>query len=336
MIQTIYDLIDLIPQLSTFLASLLILLPLTIICAKSIKKHSIRYYWAFAILSFAFAIPIIVRALFGVDMPSLRMVPILGQTITELSSAAYFIHPMFVIIMYMGALSTKTKYVGQLMSIRKELSIIAGFPVVAHLAKRLLFTFPHTCKFFANYEESMASPKVVSELGALVTQSALFIGIVITILFFILWITSFDYVRKGMSGKKWKSIQRWSYLFYFTLFLQSVGLLAGGLIDEYAREEKQKQAIHQTLDAKSAAEGHGDAKQMQVGKDGKDGKVKAAKPSSDMHKKSPQIFDFVPSKKAKAWFGIMVYFLIYGSYLILRVRKAKNDKKRREARKAKI
>ena len=103
----------------------------------------------------------------------------------------------------------------------KELSILVGFPFFAHIAKRLFHTFPESWGFFANYEESIADPRVVSVAGETIQHSVFILGVVMTILFLVLWVTSFDSVHRKLGAKRWKSVQRWSYARYAMLLLHS-------------------------------------------------------------------------------------------------------------------
>ncbi|MFI3295804.1 MAG: hypothetical protein R3Y19_07265, partial [Rikenellaceae bacterium] len=132
MIKVSMEFIELFYSITPFLFSLIVYTILAIALSKSIKKHAKVYYWAFAIVSFASLIPFLLRQM-GVELPfNLSALPVLGQSMNELSHAANFVHPVLVLIMFMGAFSPKIKSVGRLMSIRKELSIIVvGFPVLS-------------------------------------------------------------------------------------------------------------------------------------------------------------------------------------------------------------
>ncbi len=330
MIRNTLDLLSLLLSISPFLIPLLIWSIVSILLVKSIKKHENKYYWVFGIVAAIYVIPTLLRV-FGITLPiNITSLPILNVIFSEYSSAAYLVHPVIVIIMYMGALNPKIKYVGQLMSIRKQLSIIVGFSVLAHCIKRILFTFPRAWSYFANYKESVSSPRVVSELGSGITNFVLVLGIVMTILFLVLWITSFDSVRKKMGGKKWKRVQRWSYGLYAMLFIHAVGLQLGGLVSTIAREKIQKE---QTTLVSSE-----NNQTKQVTSDNKSIESKNNKQNSSSvessqqkRKKSFRISDVKTSSKFRAYFNITIYILVYGSYLYFRLRKARKDKLRRLA-----
>ena len=277
---------------------------------------------------------------FGLKLPSVMSIPVIGAISGELSNAATFLHPVLVIIMYMGAFSTKNKNVARLMSIRKKLSILTGFPFFAHIAKRLFHSFPKSWNFFMNYEESIVSPRVTSVVGTTIEQSVLVLGVVMTVLFLVLWVTSFDSVRKKMGFTKWKSLQRWSYGLYAMLFIHSVGLQLGGLMSYNASQAKMEakaktelvaaanNAHQQAPQAKSA-----DAHQKTAAPQAKQGeKAPAAKaaPAQGHGAKRFSFADVKVPRNIRAIINILIYCLVYGSYLFFRLRKAKRDKARKQ------
>ncbi len=328
MIKTVLDLINLFFSISPFLFSLIVWTILAITFAKSIKKHYKAYYWVAGVMGVVYALPMLLRVL-GLDTGfNIGSYPILGAIFSEYSSAAYFVHPVIVIIMFMGAFSPKHWAVGRLMSIRKELSIIVGFSVIAHATKRILFTFPRAWDYFASYEESIANPRVVSELGSGITNFVLVLGIVMSVLFLVLWVTSFDKIRIKMGAKNWKSTQRWSYALYAMLFIHAVGLKAGDLVSSHAREQKAKIEIVEK--AKTAISNTVDAV-----KDSKAGQA-VTKASESARPKRFNLANVEPSRNFKYWANIIIYIAVYGSYLVLRLRKAKRDRERIAANKLKV
>ncbi len=355
MINAALDLIEFLHSNFAFLFSLVLYTVLAIAFSKSIKKNDKVYYWVFGVISFCFIIPTTARLL-GFSLPfNLSNIPIIGLSASELSSAANFIHPILVIIMYMGALSAKNKYVGRLMSIRKELSIIVGFPVLAHAVKRVFGTFPGGWQFFFDNETYMQSPRVSSALGSGITSFAFVLGLVMTILFLVLWITSFDSVHRKLGTKRWKSVQKWSYGLYAMLFIHSLCLSVGGLISDNARAQQQAarqpqvevvEAGHGAAQAGAHAHGaqpqqqahgaqpqqqaHGAQPQQQAhGAQPQQGGAQPQQAQSSGHGHGPRSFSFSSveiSRATKRWINIVVLFIIYGSYLYLRIRKAKLSK----------
>ncbi|MFI3264499.1 MAG: hypothetical protein SNG38_04300 [Rikenellaceae bacterium] len=346
MINAALDLIDFLKSNFGFLFSLIVYTVLAITLAKSIKKHDKVYYWIFGVISFCFIIPSVAR-LIGVTLPfNLSSLPIIGLSASELSSAANFIHPVLVIIMYMGALSAKNKYVGRLMSIRKELSIIVGFPVLAHAVKRVFGTFPGGWQYFFDNETYMQSPRVTSALGSGITSFAFVLGLVMTILFLVLWVTSFDSVHRKLGTKRWKSIQKWSYGLYAMLFIHAVFLQLGGLISDNARAQQQ---AAQKANIEVVAEGHGgqggQSQQAQQGghggqqqggqqaQQGGHGQQGGQQAQQGGHGHGPRSFTFASiemERSTKRIINIFIYLVVYGSYLYFRIRKARASKANRK------
>ncbi len=367
MINAALDLIDFLKSNFGFLFSLIVYTVLAITLAKSIKKHDKVYYWIFGVISFCFIIPSVAR-LIGVTLPfNLGNIPIIGLSASELSSAANFIHPVIVIIMYMGALSPKIPAVGKLMSIRKELSIIVGFPVLAHGIKRVFGSFPGGWQYFFDNETYMQSPRVTSALGSGITSFAFVLGLVMFILFLVLWVTSFDSVHRKLGTKRWKSIQKWSYGLYAMLFIHAVFLQLGGLISDNARAQQQ---AAQRANIEVVAEGHshgqqggGQAQQAGHGQQQQGGHGQQAQqggPGQQQqgghgqqaqqgghgqqqqggqqaqqggHGHGPRSFTFASiemERSTKRIINIFIYIAIYGSYLYLRIRKARASKANRK------
>lgn len=334
MINATFDLLDFLRSDFSFLFSLVLYTVLAVVLAGSIKRNYKVYYWVFGIISFCFIIPAVARLL-DITLPfNLGNIPLLGLSAGELSSAANFIHPVLVIIMFMGALSTKNKRVGRLMSIRKELSIIVGFPVLAHVVKRLFGTFPGGWQFFFDNETYMQSPRVSSALGSGITSFAFVLGLVMTILFLVLWVTSFDGVHRKLGTKRWKSIQKWSYGLYAMLFLHAVCIQVGGLISDSAREAQQLAARDKIEVVETNHPQRTEQQQHTAAK----GQVQqnSAQPQAQKggHGHGPRNFTFASveiGKSTKQWINIVIYIGVYGSYLYLRVRKSRRKKNRRKA-----
>lgn len=344
MISASLDLLTFLSSNFSFLFALVLYTILAIALSKSIKKNAKIYYWVFGSISMAFLIPFMLRVLFKVDLPfNLGNVPLLGLSMNELSHAGQFIHPLLVIIMFMGALSPKTPYVGRLMSIRKELSIIVGFPVLAHSIKRLLVSFPKGWEFFADNDAYMQNPRVASALGEGIMSFVFVLGAVMMALFLVLWITSFSSVQRKMGHKSWKSVQRWSYGLYAMLFIHALGLQVGGMVNDSAREAQKAKTEVVASHGQQAQQGHGQqgeqahshGQQPQQGAQAQQGQSQqpqqgAQAQQSHGGRKKPFSFESVEiSRPTKRLFSVITLFLIYGSYLILRVRKAKRDRARR-------
>lgn len=230
MVKLLIDLLDFLRSCAPLFTSVTILTLLCILAAKSIKKYSTVYYIVLGMPFVLVACPFIARLL-GFQMSGFTSVPFLGAIIRDYIHMGTFGHPLLIIIMYMGALDPKIPAVRKLMSIRKELSIISGFPVFTHSLIRVTNNFPNSLKFFTNNADYLANANVTSELGAGISNFSFVLGIVMLVIFIPLWVTSFDAVRKRMGGKKWKKLQKWSYVLYATLFIHAMGIQIGGMMN---------------------------------------------------------------------------------------------------------
>ncbi|MFR9620723.1 MAG: hypothetical protein SNH63_05840 [Rikenellaceae bacterium] len=360
MLTSAIDLITFLQSNFSFLFALAIYTTLAVVLSNSIKKNYKVYYWVFGLLSAGFIIPSICR-LCGITLPfNFGQIPILGPCFSELSSAANFIHPVIIIIMYMGAFSPKVPIIGKLMSIRKELSIIVGFPVLAHAIKRLFGSFVQGWQYFFDHETYMASPRVSSALGSGITSFVFVLGLFMTILFLVLWITSFDSVHRKMGTQKWKKVQKWSYGLYAMLFIHSMGLQLGGIISDNARTAQQAQqprtemVAEQSQQRSPRGEMSSEHSHSQQGERSQQGEQQAqqaqpqqaqpqqAQPQAQQsggHSHGPQAFLFANNieidRNTKRKIHIVVLLLIYGSYLYFRLRKSREDRAKREAAKGK-
>ncbi len=372
MINAALDLIEFLKSNFSMLFALALYTVLAIALAKSIKKHYKVYYWLFGLMSAGFVIPTVVRLCGGTMPVDLGKIPFFGMCFSELSSAANFVHPVLIIIMYMGAFSPKNQYIGRLMSIRKELSIIVGFPVIAHAMKRLFGTFVQGWNYFADHETFMASPRVTSALGSGISSFVYVLGLVMFVLFLVLWITSFDSVHRKLGTQKWKAVQKWSYGLYAMLFIHAMGLNLGGYISDKAREAQQaerarvevveqrqergerpaqqegeqraerqqpQQGGHgqQPQQPQAQQGGHGQQPQQAQAQQGGHGQ-QPQQPQAQQggHGSRPQPFKFAEieiSRGAKRILNMFILVLIYGSYLYFRLRKSKQDKAKRNAAK---
>ena len=319
MIQTVLEFVGFLFRLSPVLVSLIIYTILAILLTKNIKKHEKTYYWVFGILSAGYALPMLLR-ICGLDIPSewsITYLPLMNRIVGgELVQAKYFIHPMIFIIMFMGALSLKTPHVAGLMSIRKHLSIIVGFPVLAHGIKRVFYTFPGAWDFFVNNSDYMEErgSRIYSLLGTTISNIALFAGIFLIIIFIVLWVTSFNYFQRTLKRKTWKKIQWFAYPLYALLFVQSFGLHLSSLINHNAYMKTEKAQI--ALVAKQ------EAKDAEIAK-------KKTRYEANGWTYRPEPFSFakyeIPETMYRG-FNMTVLIVLYGSYVVLRVRKAKRDK----------
>ena len=371
MIKILIDILVLLRTLFPLIASTLIFALLFILLAKSIKKYYYIYYTVFALPFVLFTGPFVLR-LCGVELPfSFTGIPVLGEILRDYVHMAGIGHPLLIIVMYIGALDMKKPYVKRLMSIRKEISIISGFPILVHSLVRTLNNFPAALKYFTHHTEFMANSRATNELGLLVSNTVLVFSVVMLALFLVLWVTSFDAVRKRMGGIQWKKTQKWSYVLYAMMFIHAIGLQTGFLLNprggrapaqmvETAAQvnpvqtERRQNAIvpaegqsgqreggertrpaHSKINAE-AREKHGEhsehsnrggernsAQSEQGGRSERTQTTQAPQGGHGHGATTASLADIKFDATTQRWASIASLLLIYGSYLILRLRKAK-------------
>jgi DMSO/TMAO reductase YedYZ heme-binding membrane subunit len=271
--------------------------------------------------------------MFGIETVSFTSIPILGEIIRDYIHMGTFGHPLLIIIMYMGALDPKIPGVKKLLAIRKELSIISGFPVLAHSLIRVTSSVPNSFKFFADHAEYMANTKVASEWGVGISSFSFLLGIIMLLIFIPLWVTSFDSVRKRMSNVNWRKLQKWAYVLYATLFIHAMGIQAGGLLNPRGGGAPRPVTVEATVaeSARSTANGHGGhghgRENETVKPDQNTQSVQTARPvATGGRMPTKGLSDFKVSAPVKGYIHILSLILIFGSYLYLRLRKAKKDR----------
>jgi DMSO/TMAO reductase YedYZ heme-binding membrane subunit len=319
MVKLLFDFIQFLNTLAPLLVALGVLTLLAVLLSKSIKKYAVIYYIAFA-LPF---IPFFLR-LFGIEVFSFSRIPLLGGITRDYVHAGTLGFPLLVIIMYMGALDMKILWVKKLMSIRKELSIISGFPILTHAIVRFNQGV-NGLRFFTDNEAYMAGGKVTSALGAGISSFSFVLGILMLALFLLLWVTSFDFVHKRMGGARWKKLQRWSYVLYAMLFIHAMGIQAGSMLNPRGGVRPQP-AVEVTAtmpdsgsssSSSSSSSRHTEAAQV---------------PAGSGRQQSQGFADITVSPQTKRYIHIASLLLIFGSYLYLRLRKAKQKAAKKPAK----
>lgn len=326
MVKLLFDLLEFLRSCAPLLMSLAVLTLLCVLLSKSIKKHATIYYIVLGIPFVLIAIPPVAK-LFGVEVASFSRIPFLGEIIRDYIHMATFGHPLLIIIMYMGALEMKTPGVKKLMSIRKELSIISGFAVLSHTLIRVLHNLPASLKYFGDTAAYMAETKVTNELGAGITNFSFVWGILLIILFVPLWVTSFDSIRNRMGYKKWKKFQKWAYVLYAALFIHAVGIQIGFMLNpKGGGHGQQKPAVEKVVT--QAAE---NTKTVVEGKSAEAGKQTPQASVQTTSKRAPSkgFADIHVSSSTKQYIHLFSIILIYTSYLLLRLRKARKGKEKR-------
>ena len=318
MIKIIFDFLQFLLTCAPLLTSLAIFTLLSIWLAKSIKKNSKIYYVILVIPFLLVAIPTVFRWC-GIPLPvNFTGIPVLGVILRDYIHMGVLGHPLLIIIMYMGALDPKIPFVKRLMSIRKELSIIVGFPVLTHSLVRVANNFMSPLQFFTDREASLAGNPVASELGAGISSFSLVLGIVMLVIFLPLWITSFDSVRKRMGAVQWKKLQKWAYVLYVTLFIHAAGIAVGGMMNPRGGGAPPRPAVEVTAQQTTGENPQGERAVRPTDSESPNTQT------SPQGRVMPKSFgDFQAPRSTIQYIHLASLVLIYGSYLYLRVRKAK-------------
>ena len=339
MVKISIDFLEFLLSFVPLFTSLTILTLSSILLAKSIRRHPVVYYTLLAIPALLVTIPAMLRWC-GAETFNFVGVPVLGQLLRDYIHMGTFGHPLLIIIMYMGALNTKVPFVKKLMSIRKELSIISGFPVLTHSFIRVTNNFPNALKFFTDNEEYMATTRVASEVGAGISSFSFVLGIVMLAIFLPLWITSFDSVHKRIGNVKWKKLQKWAYVLYATLFIHAIGIQVGGMLNP--RGGNTAKPVVETTKGISRNETRHSGNIKEVAREIRNTDVRNVKsdgngtsniqPENTSKKHAKGFSDIQIPQRTKQYLHIVSLLLIYGSYLYLRIRKAKINKKKKAGR----
>ena len=351
MVKLVFEFLEFLRSCAPLFVSLGVLTLFFTLAAKSIKKHSTIYYIAFSLPFLLYLIPFLC-GLMGIETIDFVRVPIVGEILRDYIHVGALAHPMLIIIMYIGALNPKNStIVKRLLSIRKEISIISGFPILTHSLVRVTNNLPNALKFFTNNAEYLENTSVVSELGAGISSFSFVLGVVLLVIFLPLWVTSFDWVRKHMSGANWKKLQKWSYVLYALLFVHAMGIQVGGLLNPRTpaprppveatlpvaqtesrggeqttkpttTNQAEGQASERRSDGQTATpERRGDGQQANAGQ-------ASEIPTAQQARRAPAkgISDIQVSRQARSYIHISSLLLVYGSYLFFRLRKARKAK----------
>lgn len=117
---------------------------------------------------------------------------------------------LFVVVMFIGCLSKESRMYKWLKPVRSELSIVAWFLSLGHMAV-----------YLESYVPRLLSGSSVSTniLGAFA------LAIVLLVLLIILGVTSFAFVKRHMSTATWKKVQKLAYPFFGLVYVHLLLML---------------------------------------------------------------------------------------------------------------
>ena len=184
--------------------SILILVGLAYYFADYIKKYCKEIYLVASVIS----LMSIIHAIYILNGYSISYVPVLKQFMRAIDSGALG-GAFFILVMYMGVFDMKYPISKRLRMNRGELSIIA-----------CIFTIPHNIHYFFAF---LLNSKTIIQMSGIPLWTNLMMfsaGIFAIGIMLPLFVTSFRLIRKKMTGKKWKSLQEFAYIFYAMVFVQ--------------------------------------------------------------------------------------------------------------------
>lgn len=176
-----------------FLLALVLVVLLAYTGRHFLKKHATPVYIVAAVLSLVLAV-----CDFS-GLPSFLKNYVLGLFTRGALATA-----LWCVVMWIGALQNGSPLMKALMPIRGELSITAAILTLGH-------NIGYGKTYFVRLFTDPGSMKPTQLTAGILSLVMLAIMIPLTIL-------SFPKVRKAMSAKKWKRIQRTAYLFYVLLY----------------------------------------------------------------------------------------------------------------------
>lgn len=160
---------------------------------QTIKRHPNWFYLIAA------AIALAVGFMDGSFLPAA-----VQKSLLALFTHGAFATAIWIIVMWTGALKNGSKTMKKLMPIRGELSILAAILTFGH---NLFYGKTYFVRLFTN-ARSLPWTQLLAAI----------FSVVMILLLLPLTITSFPKVRKKMSAKQWKKLQRWAYLYYGLLY----------------------------------------------------------------------------------------------------------------------
>lgn len=160
---------------------------------KPIKKHATLFYIATVIIS-----------VLSVLAPKKGLPFVIDYLVKNILARGTLAGALFILVM-VASVCPAAKLRGLLLRTRGEMAIIAA-----------LLTLIHNISYGKNYFVALFTK--ISDLDAPRIFAAV-LSLVMIVLLIPLTVTSFMFIRKKMNPKKWKSLQRLSYLFYGLLFI---------------------------------------------------------------------------------------------------------------------
>lgn len=188
--------------------SLVLCLAVTGLCfsllEKQIRRRPVFFYLFFVLLS-----------LLSIFLPKQLTVPPLAYLVNRLLRRGVLAGAMFLWVMYAIVLPAKSRLQRVMMSLRAQIAIGASILTLAH---NIAYGQRYFVLLFTNAGK-LKSYELIASCFSLA----------MILLLLPLTVTSFQVVRRKMNAKRWKQLQRFSYLFYGLLYLHICFIYTGGL-----------------------------------------------------------------------------------------------------------
>lgn len=222
-----------LPYVPAFIPPILQVLPIAVACcllfSRQIRSYPGAFYAAFAVLTLVRTLPDVIAGL-SVCPESLRaLAGSIGSATSssgslgllfDLACSSYTGVALYLIVMFVGALE-RTPAVKRLLSIRSELSVIAGIVVAGHVVRIAWMPLMYATPGFAQAWGASAAPWMFVAIAL--------VGPLLTVCFLVPWVTSFRFVRRRMGHRAWKRTQLLAYPFMALMVLQGLFLSVGHL-----------------------------------------------------------------------------------------------------------
>lgn len=174
-------------------ACLILALAFFALLEKPIKKHATYFY-----------IVTIIISILTIIAPEKGLPFIVDYIVNNILARGTLAGALFILVM-VATVCPAAKMRGLLLRTRGEMAIIAALFTLVH---NIAYGQYYFVKLFTKTSE-LDTPKILAAV----------LSLIMIILLIPLTITSFMVIRKRMNPKKWKSLQKLSYVFYGLLFL---------------------------------------------------------------------------------------------------------------------
>ena len=188
-------------------ACLIVALAFFALLEKPIKRHATFFY-----------IGTIIISILSIIAPDKGLPFIIEYLVNNILARGTLAGALFILVM-VASVCPAAKLRGLLLRTRGEMAIIAALFTLIH---NIVYGQYFFVKLFTN----------ISELNTQRILAAIF-SLVMILLLIPLTITSFMTVRRKMNPKKWKSLQKLSYVFYGLLFVHIAMIFSVSILNGY-------------------------------------------------------------------------------------------------------